>query len=55
MFRRVLALGETPDLWGGKLKHFETPTRNRVLYTALSQSAYSAAKNWSNCLERLRL
>ena len=44
-FQRVLALTETPDLWGGKLNPFETPTRNRVLYTATSQSAYSAAKN----------
>lgn len=39
------ALTETPDLWGGKLKHLETPTRNRILDTALSQSAHSAARN----------
>ena len=29
-FNRVLALRETRHLWGGKLKRFETPTRNRI-------------------------
>lgn len=41
----VQALRKTSDLWGGKLKHFETPTRNRILHIALSHSAYSAAKD----------
>ncbi len=36
MFRWVLALKETPDLWGGKLKHSETPMRKRILDVALS-------------------
>lgn len=40
----VPALRETPDLWGGKLKHLETPTRNRILDFVLSQSHHPAAK-----------
>ena len=42
-FNRVPALRETPHLWGGKLKPFETP--NAKPHTPASQSAYSAAKN----------
>ena len=43
IFQRVLALTETPDLWGGRLKQFETPKR---------ETAYHLTSHFRNLLTR---